>query len=186
MQHILDDGLWTNFSCSSRPWLNAMCGLIVGLIVCFSIQLKGKRLQPEPEHQRRETILWMRIMAVFVLMLLSIIPALARTTTLIFFEENELVLTGCWRGRPYEERTPLNRVESYYVEDGKRNERRALYLQWPHQKDIVRIELEGSQYLENLALIAPKAIEKYLRKRQADGRPIPDQLRAVAENLKKS
>lgn len=183
MSQILDFGYWSDYSCEQRPWL--MAGLVLLFGAVFTILMTLKIVLSKPNPHAGKTILWVAAFSMIVLPLFATIPALARTTTMIAVESNNLVLTGCWRGMPYEERNPLSAVKSKYSETSGKSKRPELHLQWPHQKGSVRIDLENNQYLANLAAIAPKAMTDYVRALQAKGQSIPAPLRALTDSASK-
>jgi hypothetical protein len=178
MHQILDYGYWSDYGCGIRPLAMSFWSLIAGIfmsvIVTWWIAVRI------PPHQMKLVILSCGAIALFVLPLIVIIPALARTTTMIFIEGNDIVRTGCWRGEAYDERSPLSDVTSRYFEINGRAQIFELHLQWPHQKGSVRINLVVNPNLATLATIAPKAMRDYVNSLQTKGREIPAPLRALA------
>lgn len=179
MQQILDYGYWSDYSCAARPW--AMSSWAIAGVICLSAISTYRIATSLPRHQMKLAILSCGAISLFCMPLIVIIPALARTTTMIFVEENDIVRTGCWRGRPYEERSPLSEVRSRYYEANNRSKVSELFLQWPQQKGSVRIDLINNQNLAVLATIAPKAMSDYVKDLQAEGREVPAPLRTFAK-----
>lgn len=179
MNQILDYGYWSDYSCAARPWAMGFWA-ITGAIV-FSVITMHSIVTRLPATQLRWAIVAYGTISLLVLPVIIIIPALLRTTTMIFIDGNEIVRTGCRLGKPYEERSPLKDVKSKFIELSSKAIVDELHLEWPHQKSSAIIRLNGNQHLGNLAILTPDAMTQYVKKLQESGRIIPAPLRVLAK-----
>jgi hypothetical protein len=182
MKQILNYGYWSNYSCAARPWVIAEATIAIGIII--SILAISYIAAKVPKTYARLGVLSTVGASLFCLALMVIVAILARTTTMVFVEDDTIIRTSCWGMQPYQESSPLNHVSSRIFMSGRYNDVPKLIIKWPNQIGLVTIDLENEsvQELVNTAIVAPTQIAQYLNTLTSKGYSLPPELQKLHDD----
>ncbi len=179
---VLAKGSWAAYPCDDRMLRIYLLSLILfGFIfaVVFFLVYRPSRArgQPTPEFGSLDRTAKIALTTVGMLMLISLalVPALARSRTLLSATETSIVETGCQFRTAYEERYDREKLQIIYrFARGKSNFDELYFIQ--KGKRRIRLRINKSSHLKNLALIAPEAMKAYVDRLKSEGKQIPYEL----------
>lgn len=152
MQQMLYASDWADTTCATRAfdmfWIGPAAGLVMWLI--FLIRF------------RKGAIPYLWLVPIVAGLLLGLVSSLARTTTNVYLEGDQIVHNTCRIGKAYQERAALSQARFFIRHHGKGNAT-FLDIYWPGQAFVLSIPLASEQYLANLQKLAPDQINAYLR-----------------------
>lgn len=178
---ILDGSLAEFSSCLQRGYGAFVSALILfvafacmaALILRFQAQGNGSTAEGSAGR-----IGLYSVAGLFILLIVgfSLVVGVARKRTVLFVETDQLVERGCVKLRPFEDRFPLEGIRMTY-EFHPKGQLHILRLQPSPTSRTLRVALNSSAQLKNLATIAPDAIRDYVSHLRHLGEPVPDVLR---------
>ncbi|MCO6177446.1 hypothetical protein [Ciceribacter sp. RN22] len=178
---ILDGSLSDISNCLQRGYwafLIALISLTAFSFIAIIIARLNRDTDASAVHVSGGRIGSYALSGLLVLMIVagSAVFGVARNRTVLFVENDQLVERGCVKLRSYEDRFPLKEMEFNYEFHPKGSIHR-LRLQPSPTSRTLRVTLNSSARLGNLAMIAPVAMSDYVIKLQELGEPIPAPLK---------
>ncbi len=162
MQTMLYASEWSNTSCAGRAfemfWFGPLFGFAIW-VVCLI-----------PLRTAMVPYLW--LVPVSFAAVFGPVCALARTTTNVYLEGNEIVQNACRAGKAEQERAPVSTTRSTFRIVGK-SKAPVLSIYWPNQPFALQIPLESGRYLANVQTFAPDQVGEYVKTLKAQGDSLP-------------
>lgn len=177
---ILDGSLSDTSSCVERGYwafLTALTCLVIFSLIARSLIRLHRSADPDPVQPGTGRLGLYALSGLFVVGLLAVsaVFGIARNRTVLFVENGQLVERGCVKLRPYEDRFSLEETRIEYEFHPKGYHK--LRIQPSPTSRTLRVELDFSTHLGDLAVIAPTAMRDYITKLQELDKPIPPALR---------
>lgn len=177
---VLDGSLSDMSSCLQRASTAFLIALFCSVaLISFTLVLKRLNRQPDTSAAKKSGgklgYYALCALGVAIMMSVSTVFGLARDRTVLFAENNQLIERGCVNLRSYEDRFILSGTRIDYVFHPKGSH--GLRFQPSTTSRTLRVTLDFSRHLENLARIAPVAMSDYVAKLRELDKPIPAPLK---------
>lgn len=186
---ILDDRIWSDFSCTTRPGIIFLIGLGWLAVVVLMALLKDKLLArhfpaqqgvvPQPIWVGSRIAYWsVGCVIALVLMAIGTIVALASNKTHLATDGRVLVEKGCFRLQAYEKRIEFEsaRVE-YKFRDAGKKPRNALVFTDDERQIVVNLNTVLRH--DVMVRIAPDAMREFATRQEKLGRWLHPSVRAL-------
>jgi len=186
---ILDDRIWSDFSCTTRPGIIFLIGLASLALVISLALLKEKLLArhfpaqqdiaPEPIWVGSKIAYWsVGGVVALVFAAAAVIVSLAPNVTHLMTDGRFLIEKGCFQLRPYETRIDLATANVVHQYNARRKALRGTLLFMQDDKKI-SINLNTVYKDAILAQIAPNAMRVFARRHDALGYTLHPSVRAL-------
>ena len=186
---ILDDRIWSDFSCTTRSGIILLIGLgSLALVVSMAL-LKEKLLArhfpvqqdiaPQPIWVGSKIAYWsVGGVVALVFAAAAVIVSLAPNVTHLMTDGRLLIEKGCFQLRPYETRIDLATANVVHQYNARRKALRGTLLFMQDDKKI-SINLNTVYKDAILAQIAPNAMRAFARRQEAEGSWLHPSVRAL-------
>lgn len=180
---LLDDRLWSGFSCGSRMLVMPVGAIFVLLAIVFLALLKDvidRRWWPRPKVEypsgwtNSALALWSvgSLAAVFLASFIFVI-LLSPTLTSIRTDGRSVVETGCDRSEVYKTQIDLATADISYHHPKRGRGYSQHFVVVSDARNDIRISLERESNYPVLIKIAPRAMQEFAEWIVAAGRPVP-------------
>lgn len=185
----LAEGWWAAYPCGDRMLRIYITTVVVAFILCgflTGIVYIGARLKSiswstadaqvtEPDFDRASKLA-LSVTGLAFFLLLSFIPALARSRTSLVATETSIVDTGCQFRTTYTETYDRQKLKIIYRFKRGKNDIDELYFIQKGKRRI-RLNLHSSDSnIENFVSVAPEAMKAYAEQLRLEGKRLPSEL----------
>lgn len=185
---IIDDRIWSDFSCTTRPGIIFLIGLgSLALVVSMAL-LKEKLLgrhfavqqgvAPQPWVGSKIAYWSVGCVVALVFAAAAVIVSLAPNVSHLMTDGRFLIEKGCFQLRPYETRIDLASANVVHQYSERRKALRGTLLFMQDDKKI-SINLNTVYKDAILAQIAPNAMRAFARRQEAEGSRLHPSVRAL-------